>query len=100
MEVNAPAEKLLWILMQYVNWQPDCVMTPILGECLDYPEYLHLSNIYFLDISFADFFVHIDLTFKKFLLLKPDVFSQFVLPILALMVLIYWIELQLTDKIY
>ena len=40
-------------------------MTPIMRGVSRLSEYLHLCNNYFLDTSFAEFFVQIDLTFKK-----------------------------------
>ena len=53
--------------------------------CLDYPESLHLSKIYFLDISFTEFLVYIDLSLKKFFCWNRTCFFflKFALPILT-----------------
>ena len=52
------------MLMQYVNWL--CYELNPRSVCLDYSESLHACNIYFLDISFAEFFVYVDLLSKDF----------------------------------
>ena len=69
------------MLMQYVNWL--CYELNPRGACLDYSESLHARNIYFLDISFAEFFVYVDLLSKDFFCWNQTRFAEFILPILT-----------------